>query len=66
MGIFEDFINECITDCVEGDKHEPGRREDATRPLYKCCSPRCPGYSFRASERPHPMATCAERAGDFK
>lgn len=63
---FNDFINDCIADCVEGDKREPGRRDDATRPLYKCCSKYCPGYTWRASDHAHPAETCFEREGDFK
>lgn len=29
--------------------------------LYKCCSPHCPGYPFKASEIAHPPSTCHER-----
>lgn len=25
---------------------------------YFCCSPRCPGYPYRASEIAHPVETC--------
>jgi hypothetical protein len=25
---------------------------------YKCASPNCPGYPYRASERAHPVSTC--------
>lgn len=31
---------------------------DVPAPKFKCCSPRCPGYSFKASEMPHPAETC--------
>jgi hypothetical protein len=26
--------------------------------VHRCCSPRCPGYDYRASERAHPVETC--------
>jgi len=28
---------------------------------YRCCSPNCPGYPYRASELPHPADTCVPR-----
>lgn len=27
---------------------------------YRCCSPACPGYTWKASEDPHPAKTCTE------
>ena len=28
---------------------------------YRCASPNCPGYSYRASEHAHPADTCGAR-----
>lgn len=38
---------------------------DLNPALYKCCCKRCPGYPFKASERAHPLSTCAEFDGDW-
>ena len=27
-------------------------------PLHRCASPACPGYTVKASDRPHPLSTC--------
>ena len=32
-------------------------------PTFRCASPSCPGYPYRASERPHPGKTCGPWAG---
>ena len=28
--------------------------EAKPKPMYKCCSPSCPGYPWKASDYPHP------------
>jgi hypothetical protein len=34
---------------------------EAEMPLHKCCSPNCPGFPYRASDRPHPPDVCTPR-----
>lgn len=37
------------------------REDPKAPPLYKCASPQCPGYGFKASDRPHPVLTCGPK-----
>lgn len=41
------------------DHKNTERRDPAT---HKCCHPCCPGYSWKASDRPHPNDTCGANA----
>ena len=34
------------------------RYRKSTGQVYFCACKTCPGYSYRASERPHPVETC--------
>lgn len=34
----------------------------ATIQLHRCAHPSCPGYSYKASDTPHPNATCGAHA----
>lgn len=51
-----------VVKCQEWKGHEGPHRGGGLvwdeAKLYRCASPNCPGYTWRASERAHPSSTC--------
>lgn len=53
------FSDDAITEVIP-DMEARVRELDAEAARYKCCSPRCPGFPYKASEWAHPPDVCPD------